>query len=65
MTTYVHPERIRKGQLLWLEIEELQGVHVACRVFAVLKHFRAQVEILASDHTLVNVDFCRLYEETV
>jgi hypothetical protein len=64
MTTYVHPERVRKGQLLWLEIEELQGVKVACRVFAVFRGFRAQVEILASDHTLVSVCLNRLFEES-
>jgi len=64
MTTYVHPECVKRGQLLWLEIEELQGVKVACRVFAILRGGRAQVEILASDHTLVSVDFNRLFEES-
>lgn len=63
-TYHTHPERITKGQLLWLELEEFPDrPKVAVRVFDVLRGHRAQVEILASDHALVNVDLNRLYEE--
>lgn len=65
-TYYTHPERVTKHQLLWLELEEFPDrPMVAVRVFDVLRGHRAQVEILASDHKLVNVDFNRLFQEEV
>lgn len=63
-TYYSHPERVTKGQLLWLELEEFPELpKVAVRVFDVLRGFRAQVELLSSNRALVNVDFARLFVE--
>jgi hypothetical protein len=66
MTTYVHPERVQKGQLLWLETP-IEGclVTLVCRVHSVYRKVcRAEVEILAGGNILVMVDFNRLFEES-
>lgn len=64
MTTLSRPNKVAKGQLLWLELEELPDrPKVAVRVFAVLRSHRIQVEIMASDQTLITVDEKRLLEE--
>jgi len=63
VTLYVHPERVKRGQLLWLEIE--QSIKVVCRVNRVHRRAeRAEVEIFASNNLLLTVDFNRLFEES-
>lgn len=64
MTLYARPDSIYPGQLLWLELEEFpERPKVACRVFCAMRSHRFQVELLASDHSIVGVDRNRLWEE--
>jgi len=66
-TTYLtRPDLIRRGQLLWLELEELRPpTHVAVRVVATIARARrADVRVLGSfEASTVSVDYARLFEE--
>jgi hypothetical protein len=64
MTRLTHPDRVTRGQLLWLELEEFpERPKVAVQVLDVLRGYRAQVRFLTSDRVWVSVDLNRLYEE--
>jgi len=62
----VRPERIQRGQILWMQLVELSPVtHVAVRVIETIPRARrAQVRVLcAFEAATISVDYGLLFEE--